>query len=98
MHISKLLQTQIHQIDPHGKGNIWIGGDFNLPHIDWARVKPLPENTNVKLSNCLIDCMNDLSMHQVIDQPTHKNNILDLFFSTNPTLVNRITTAPPLTV
>ena len=88
----------MHQIDPNGKGNIWIGGDFNLPHIDWARVKHLPQNTNVKLSNRLIDCMNDLSMHQVIDQPTRKNNILDLFFSTNLTLVNRITTAPPLTV
>ena len=28
------LGKVLDQIDPHHKGNIWIGGDFNLPKID----------------------------------------------------------------
>ena len=86
------------QVDAKGKGNIWVGGDFNLPDIDWSDVKLLPGNVNVNLSNSLIDLMNDMALTQVVDHPTRKNSILDLFFTSNPTLVNRFTTTPPLTV
>ena len=85
------------QVDAKGKGNIWVGGDFNLPDIDWCDVKLLPGNDNVKLSNSLIDLMNDLALTQVVDHPTRKDSILDLFLTSNPTLVNRFTTTPPLT-
>ena len=57
----------------------------------------LPGNDNVKLSNSLIDLMNDLALTQVVDHPTRKDGILDLFHTSNPTLVNRFTTTPPLT-
>ena len=86
------------QVDAKGKGNIWVGGDFNLPDIDWSDVKLLPGNVNVNLSNSLIDLMNDMALTQVVDHPTRKNSILDLFFTSNATLVNRFTTTPPLTV
>ena len=85
------------QVDAKGQGNIWVGGDFNLPDIGWCDVKLLPGNDNVKLSNSLIDLMNDLALTQVVDHPTRKDSILDLFLTSNPTLVNRFTTTPPLT-
>ena len=85
------------QVDANGKGNIWVGGDFNLPDIDWSDVKLLPGNVNVNLSNSLIDLMNDMALTQVVDHPTRKNSILDLFFTSNATLVNRFTTTPRLT-
>ena len=68
-----------------------------MPDIDWCDVKLLPGNDNVKLSNSLIDLMNDLALTQVVDHPTRKDSILDLFLTSNPTLVNRFTTTPPLT-
>jgi len=73
--------------DKKGKGNIWIGGDFNLPHIDWKDEKILPGNHNVKISNMLIECIEDLSLTQTVEDPTRKDNILDLFFTTNPKLI-----------
>ena len=36
----------------------------------------------------------DLGLHQVIDAPTREDNILDLFFTNRPTLVNRSTVIP----
>jgi hypothetical protein len=87
----------IQQVDKKGHGNIWIGGDFNIPHVDWSEAKILPGNLNVKKCNIVIDLMNDIAVTQVNSQPTRKNNILDLFFTSNPTLVNRVTTTPPLT-
>ena len=60
------------QVDAKGKGNIWVGGDFNLPDIDWSDVKLLPGNVNVNLSNSLIDLMNDMALTQVVDHPTRK--------------------------
>ena len=52
----------------------------------------------MKLSNSLIDLMNDLALTQVVDHPTRKDSILDLFLTSNPTLLNRFTTTPPPTV
>ena len=45
----------------------------------------------------LIDAANDHYLIQVVDHATRKENIPDLFFATNPSLVNSGTTAPPLT-
>ena len=36
-------------------------------------------------------------MFQIVDIPTRKENTLDLFFTTNPSLVNRVKSLPPLT-
>ena len=33
----------------------------------------------------------------MVEHPTRKDNILDLFLTSNPSLVNRVTTTPPLT-
>ena len=85
------------QVDPHRKGNIWIGGDFNLPHIDWEHQKILKDNPHVKLSKLMINITNDFSLTQVVDLPTRKENLLDLFFTTNPTLIQQTKTLPPLT-
>ena len=42
----KDLGNILEQIDPQRKGNIWLGGDFNLPKIDWANYVVLPSNPN----------------------------------------------------
>ena len=83
-------------LDPKGRGNLWIAGDFNLPQVDWINGKILSGNPNAKASSATIDLANDLFLTQIVDMPTRKNNILDLFFTTNPTLINSCRTSPPL--
>ena len=92
----KDLDEVLKQVDPQHKGNIWIGGDFNTPKIDWNDQTILPSNSNVKVSQVLVNTVNDFALTQVVDHPTRKTNILDLFFTTNPNLINRVTTIPPL--
>ena len=85
------------ELDSQGKGNIWIGGDFNLPNIKWEDQKPIASGANVKISSVLLDAVNDHSLTQVVDHPTRKGSMLDLFFTTHPGLINRNTLVPPLT-
>jgi len=71
--------------------NIILGGDLNLPSIDW-------ENNNVKhqpqyglnINQELVDMVNDHSLSQCVQEPTRENNILDLLFTTNPDLVRSV--------
>ena len=80
-------------INPNRDGNLWIGGDFNLPKVDWQN---MCSTTNNSLEDQLIECANDHSLTQVIDGATRGNNLLDLFFTTTPSLVNRSGCIPPL--
>ena len=48
------------------------------------------------MNNTITCATNDFFLSQTVDMPTRNNNILDLFFTTNPTLVNKTITAPPL--
>ena len=87
----------LNQVNLQGKGNIWIAGDYNLPLVNWEYMSSLPGNAYTKSSNITIDSANDHGLSQVVTIPTRKENILDLFFTSNPSLVNRVTTVPPLT-
>ena len=74
----------------------WIGGDFNLPDIDWANMTKTSANTKPAQSEQLISWANDHLLTQVVTCTTRKNNILDLFFTNTPSLVNRSACIPPL--
>ena len=91
------LQKALDEIDPYHKNNIWLGGDFNVPNIDWSDVMSTPNSSNTQLADTLIEVTNDRSLTQIVDIPTRKENILDLFFTSNPSLINLMVTAPPLT-
>ena len=68
-----------------------------MPHMGWIDTKTLPSNSNHSLSTILIDTINDHTLSQIVDHPTRKENLLDLFFTSNPSLINRVITVPPLT-
>ena len=94
-HMNALVEA-VTSIDPHDNGNVWLGGDFNLPHIDWENMCITTGNHHVKQSEVLINTVNDHSLTQVIESTTRQDSILDLFFTSNPTLVNRCGSIPPL--
>ena len=80
------------------KGNIWLGGDFNLGGINWQD-QSINQGTCISpknLSEQLIDIANDFDLDQMVTEPTRKNNILDLFFTNNATLVEKSTLIPGL--
>ena len=77
-------------INPIKKTNvIWLGGDYNLPDINW---EDAGENKSLSSdSKKLIEITSNARLEQMITYPTWVTNksskILDLFFTSNGTLV-----------
>ena len=80
------------------KGNIWVLGDFNLPKINWTDSTPTvkPDCSFTQTYDKFLDLLNGFGFTQMVTSPTRHNNILDLFLTTNPTLVEEVDCQPGL--
>ena len=78
-------------------GDIWIFGDLNYPKLDWdvddAPIRK-PGCSYTKLYNSFIETMCDFNLTQMVREAARSGNILDLFLTTNPTLVNSVSVIP----
>ena len=92
--ITELIEA-IKRID--ATPDLIIGGDFNLPHINWNHNAPNRQCPNQE-KDMLITINNlcsELHLTQVINEPTHyQGNILDLAFTNNTQLVHNIMVTP----
>ena len=63
------------------------GGDFNLPHINWKK-KSLKAGSNRQMQHQqLLDIELELGFEKMELSPSRESNILDLYFTTYPSLV-----------
>ncbi|MCG8046380.1 MAG: hypothetical protein JAY66_11960 [Candidatus Thiodiazotropha taylori] len=72
-------------------GNIWILGDFNFPKLSWdSDHMPTmkPGCRLLSLYKDFLSCLDDFDLVQMVSKPTRGDNILDLFLTSNHTLVN----------
>ena len=71
----------------------WLGGDFNLPDINWEEEAVSPYATNSSASIQLLNIANDSYLEQIVTVHTKiietSSVVLDLFFTSNSTLVNK---------
>ena len=75
---------------------IWIGGDANLPDINWKTSSTSAQNNPVQIQSTLIDTIFDIGFEQLVDFPTRGNNTLDIFISNRSSLLNRCIPCPGL--
>ena len=73
---------------------IWIAGDVNLPGICWKNNTVVNHRYSLRINNDFISCINDSGLEQMVNFPTRGDNILDIFLSNRPSLVNRIQCLP----
>ena len=74
--------------------NIVLGGDFNLPHINWKK-KSIKAGSNQHIQHQqLLDMEQELGFEQMQLSPSSESNILDLYFTTYPSLVKSCYTVP----
>ena len=66
---------------------IILGGDFNLPDIDWENSLVLPSATNKGQCEHLLSSLDDHALTQVQKEPTRDKNILDLCITNKPGLI-----------
>ena len=64
------------------KAVMWVGGDLNLPDIDW-KTQSIVGNSNPVFIN-----------QRFVDFPTRQAATLDLFLTNRPTLVDKCSAAP----
>ena len=90
------LNLSLERLTHRTNGNIWLGGDFNAPHIDWSsmEVSPLAGGSRRQEQQRLIDISLDHNIEQTIDKPTRGGNILDLLFTNNKSTLQNVFTMP----
>ena len=77
------------------RSNIWIGGDFNLPGIDW-KVKSINNYQYPKqLNERFIDLTDSCNMDQVVNFPTRNQNTLGLIITNRTSLISKCIPVPP---
>ena len=65
-------------------------GDFNYPGIDWDRLQS--DREGQKFLDAIMDCF----MEQYVKHPTRGNNILDLVFGTEGTIISNVVVNEPI--
>ena len=73
---------------------IILGGDFNLPDIDWENSLVLPSATNKGQCEHLLSSLDDHALTQVQKEPTRDKNILDLCLTNKPGLIKSSRSVP----
>lgn len=77
------------------KSDFWLTGDFNLPDIDWPGTLSVnshlyPSKMSAEYTNIPGDC----GVQHLVNTPTRGDKILDLFFTNNPSFVQRCKVIP----
>ena len=67
----------------YGKSPVFIGGDFNLPDIDWSTQSIVGHQYPKKMNQSFLDTIAANSLEQQVDFPTRKNSTLDLLLTTH---------------
>ena len=79
---------------------MWVAGDFNLPDIEWDSSSTVLTSQQSNISNKLLDIVHDHCLTQIVNKPTritqNTANILDLFLTNHPDMINRYDVVPGL--
>ncbi|XP_030841013.1 uncharacterized protein LOC115923809 [Strongylocentrotus purpuratus] len=91
-HLAQSFTRLGNKINSH---NVILTGDFNLPNISWDdHVVSSRSGYSTRAADTLVTLVEELGLTQHVTQPTriqgNTENILDLIFSNNPEIVDKI--------
>jgi hypothetical protein len=75
---------------------VWIGGDANLPDIDWTTNQVVGHQYRKEISESHLNTLGRLGLEQIVDFPTRLDNTLDVVITNRPSLVNHCVGMPGL--
>ena len=91
----KNLDLSLKKLSEQSKSkHIYLAGDFNCPDIDWDTLTVRPNAADREVQQTLIDISIEHGLTQVHSEPTRQENILDLVFTDNPSLVKHSQSIP----
>ena len=89
------LDESLKQVTDHKKGKLIIlAGDFNCPDINWEKMSVNKGAADREVQQAFLDLTIEHGLSQVHDQPTRDNNLLDLVFTNNPSIVKTSSSVP----
>ena len=87
-----VLERQAHI----NNSRIVVGGDFNLPYIDWEHMVSLTSGRYQKKNQILLNVLNNCGLEQLVKVPTRLSqnvgNIIDLVVANTPQRIQSIIT------
>ena len=89
------LRNSISKVkDKYPRAKIFLGGDFNLPGINWESCSHIPLKSHKAECEYLLKTAADFHLEQLNVHPTRKDNILELIFTSCPETVLSCETGP----
>ena len=89
------LDESLKQATNQKKGrHIILAEDFNCRDINWEKMSVNKCAADREVQQALLDVTIEHGLSQVHDQPTRDNNLLDLVFTNNPSIVKTFTSIP----
>ena len=71
----------------HPNSAIWLSGDINLPDINWEDNYVDGHQYSSDLNNTFLEFLHNNGLDQIVNFPTRRSNILDIFVTNRPTLI-----------
>lgn len=68
---------------------LFLGGEFNIPGIDWSRLCTEFSGRDVP-RDAMLNICTSFSLRQCVSEPTRGNNILDALFANMPSSIQSI--------
>ena len=88
------LNDSLNKLNSSKPKHILLGGDFNCPDINWEQNITVEHCHDRNIQETLVDLANNHSITQVHSDSTRDDNLLDLMFTSNPSLVKSSTSIP----
>lgn len=90
------LKEALEKLNGNKQKHLILCGDFNCPDISWDSlcVQNSTSTQDKHVQQLLIDLSVEFNLTQMHDKPTREQNLLDLVFTTNPSLIKSTSNAP----
>ena len=72
----------------------WVGGDFNLPDIDWSLKSIVKHQYCKEINEVFLESLDVINAEQIVDFPTRGGNTLDLLLTNRVSLLNKCCDIP----
>ena len=91
---SEELVKSLDLMPKHSNQTIVLGGDFNLPGIDWDNGVVNPKVANKSKFELLLSSLDTHALAQIHEEPSREENILDLLITNEPGLIKSSHSVP----
>ena len=81
-------------VKSYPKEVIWIGGDANLPDINWSLNTVSGNNYKKEINVTFLQAVENSGLDQVVDFQTRDDNLLDIFLTNRPSLIQSCKSLP----